>query len=117
MEKIDNKRKKYRSLMEFAVLGRIDEEIDLKTLIAVRKINICDGVGCDRPGKLVQQFVAYEAKGKPFVFRHYLCQWHLSGFNRTRLKHSKKLAHVAYKSDIDVIKEYKEKRVTHPPIK
>uniref|UniRef100_A0A6H1ZGT4 Uncharacterized protein n=1 Tax=viral metagenome TaxID=1070528 RepID=A0A6H1ZGT4_9ZZZZ len=37
MKKLDNKRTKYRSLMDFAVLGRADEEIDLKTLIAVRK--------------------------------------------------------------------------------
>ena len=32
--------KKYKSLLEFAVLGRADEKIDLKTLVATRKKSV-----------------------------------------------------------------------------
>ena len=67
------------------------------------EINICDGPGCSRPGKLVQQFVV---RGKDqFVFRNYFCQWHLGSFNRYRLNNQRRLSVIEHKSDSEVLKE------------
>lgn len=71
------------------------------------EIKICDGPGCDRPGKLVQQFVAKCRGLDPFVFRTYFCQWHLGAQNRYRLNNQHRLFPIEYKTDAEVFKQDK----------
>jgi len=72
------------------------------------EINICNGgINCTRPGNLVQQFLVRCVGNKPFVFRYYLCPWHLGGWNRTRSRYQKKLYRITYKPDSEILEQGK----------
>jgi hypothetical protein len=54
---------------------------------------------CDRPGKLVIQERA-GIPDDPFVFRYYLCPWHLAASNREIVKWSRRpLEYIDFKPD------------------
>lgn len=66
-------------------------------------MEICDAPMCTRPGKLVQQFVVKGRDFETFVFRSYLCQWHLGSQNRHRLNCQPKLSVIEYKPDSEFL--------------
>ena len=71
-------------------------------------MNNCNSINeyglCKREGKLVQQFVHFVNRD-PFVFRHYLCRYHLASYNRYRLKNQRKLIPIEYVEDSELLQE------------
>ena len=68
---------------------------------------------CYRAGKLVSQFGnpanSRAGMGSPWVFRFYLCQWHLAAWNRNAAATgSKPLSVLQFKPDNEVISEMVE---------
>lgn len=69
----------------------------------------------NRKGELVCQYVEPPNKlagiAEPWVFRHYMCRWCRGAYNRKRFKGQRKMVVLKYRSDEELLKEYKENRM------
>lgn len=77
-------------------------------LHAVVSQHTCDQ--CSRPGKLVSQHVIprkctgwNQYVDEPWVFRYWMCQWHLAAWNRKRMTGQKKMLVLQWKPDEEVL--------------
>lgn len=68
-------------------------------------VNRCES--CSRQGKLVMQ-EPHTLHGQRWVFRAYLCPWHLAASNKWRKKmgsNFKRLVRIPYKSDAELLSQ------------